>query len=47
VRQATVGVSLGVELALAAWFGVLRLGAWLTQRRAARLCPFLADPDRG
>jgi hypothetical protein len=41
------GVSIGVVLALAAWFGGVRLAARLTQRRAARLEPLLADPDRG
>jgi hypothetical protein len=41
------GVSLGALVSLAVWFGGVRLGARLTQRRATRLAAFLADPDRG
>jgi hypothetical protein len=41
------GVGLGVALALVAWLGGVRAGAFLAQRRADRLAPFLADPDRG
>lgn len=41
------GVGLGAALALAAWLGGVRAGAFLAQRRADRLAPFLADPDRG
>lgn len=41
------GVGLGGVLAVAAWLGGVRAGAFLAQRRADRLAPFLADPDRG
>jgi hypothetical protein len=46
-RDFAWGVSLGAFLSLAVWFGGVRLSARLTQHRAARLTPFLADPDRG
>jgi hypothetical protein len=41
------GVSLGAVLSLAIWFAGVRTSAWLVQRRANRLVPFLNDPDRG
>ena len=41
------GVGLAAALAVAAWLGGVRASVVLAQRRADRLAPFLADPDRG